>query len=59
MLTITCSLMSGCGAVHMVAARLGLALKRPWLVPRGQPHDNADYYMLVNEWVWCCAHGGC
>ena len=38
---------------------LGLALKRPWLVPRGQPHDNADYYMLVNEWVWCCAHGGC
>ena len=67
---------------------LGLALKRPLLVPRGQPHtltawtglentihshlaegwflarkaawslsgcmatDNADYYMLVNEWVW-------
>ena len=67
---------------------LGLALKRPLLVPGGQPHtltawtglentiyshlaegwflarkaawslsgcmatDNADYYMLVNEWVW-------
>ena len=69
----------------MVAARLGLASKKPWLVPRGPPHaltawlrkhyshlaegcflarkaawslsgcmatDNADYYMLVNEWVW-------
>ena len=66
---------------------LGLALKRPWLVPGGPPHaltamdrlrkhyshpaegwflarkaawslsgcmatDSADYYMLVNEWVW-------
>ena len=67
---------------------LGLALKRPWLVPRGPPHalnawtglenttlalqragwflarkaawalsgcmatDSADYYVLVNEWVW-------
>ena len=25
------------GAVHMVAARLG---------------NSADYYLLVNEWVW-------
>ena len=75
------------GANCMYMYMLGLALKRPWLVPGGPPPqpdcmdrlrkhyshltegwflarmaacalsrcmatDSADYYMLVNEWVW-------
>ena len=35
---------------------LGLALKRPWLVPGGQPHALTAWTGLENR---CCAHGGC
>ena len=43
---------------------LGLALKRPWLVPGGPPHALTAWTGLENttltlQRVGCCAHGGC
>ena len=46
---------------------LGLALKRPWLVPGGQPNALTAWTGLENTtltlqragFLECCAHGGC